>query len=1387
MKNQGSLTIFDIMDRRKRLAKRILAVFLILVVVVSTCFYSGITKNEVEAAGETPEPEEYITYVMKEIRKDPDRKFIILEVVADEQAAEFPYYAPAKYDINLDGSQKDGILTKTSYMTQLEIDDTDDWRNLPGGEVNTYHHPEALFVINPQNANQRDKATASLMSFRTFYNGFSKKYSITVENSFLEVVVPEYYAELKDRLEVHVIEANDLTVEDIDSADLIYIHSNGTDQGGAVALNRLVSRMTGKGEDGTTNNRVASTVVPTYTKSGSNFTANNEPGGYLFSEYEFVANGSDEDIRYKAVLEQYKDDPEKLSYVTYDTVDATVGGVAGYYKSRDMNWLCVEELWKLSLTGRYFPLDNAYADLPIIIDHTGSQGTGSNADKAITFIETCGTAPIDMLGDGTQTILPYEILHQCVQTGIEKDASGNITTDLKFYTSTGMRTGAFSYLNYEPIRNGSLYDIFGGTGKFYNGETKTPLEDGAVIPALHWGTYCKNMLYYWSDQGMKLNETGESLSQRNLLIDAIRRDTRYNFSGWSTDSHTFVSALYNDDGYGGLQNCLRDNFMTYAHTSAMVPQSRHSTVNGIDGYADRYGNESQYLYKMIRWILGAGGGGSHFDPHPNTNETMTFNLLEIEPCNDFRFKKTAEVAGLLKRMSGGTEYTYNSSTGLYEVSGSATATKYKVNVDAYTVNAFDGLTTDLIAEYDFIYMGIGSSNFNGKKGIVYPDPNNIYWTQEVKYLYYGGDDSTNANDITDVKYQELLDYVSVGKVLLLHYQLSLNAEDTSLLYQFLTDSTEYSNVIATDGPQYNGKYSEQNAAVEYNPYVTPSIKNLQVKDTSGNALPIKGDELTYGSDGIINSLVDEGFAVTGDFTNCIPDTDYCIQLIIDEDNDGIFGEERSEYKFSQVINTALTDSAMVEDEDTGLVSFNYTFSVSLPTAYVSDMINWKIGIYEAATADSEQILEFPSSIDKTAVLEADKIHRDTYVGFVPLIKSSADKEAVCNVLHITENDGDKLSADSAFISLLEKAETALNYNVTVTSLNPKNSTDTAKLTAGEIAKGDYQMVIVGTGTYSALSDVLKAEIQKWVTDDNYQSKRILFMNDTDKAVGTFGLTLDQLGQKDGTKTTYNEKSTGEIGVLNDGQINQYPYNIDNDGVTVNAMNPDTYQLMLDFVNATAQTTKGIVVWNTLTSSTSSNEFYVDYKDAINNYFTYSMGNVCYTAMGSCSTEMDRKLMVNIIIGAISKSQYREPPAIIVNNGVMTAGGYNIYVDLEEILEAAERSAAEADALRAEAYVIDFTATNYDNGDMDGWMYWYKTPGDETSAVLLYDYLGTNRLKSGEMREENLTSLVGMADYAEFIAQIEAEQADIVIKAKNDDNQTAEKHVKFRQRSMYNLK
>ncbi len=140
------------------------------------------------------------------------------------------------------------------------------------------------------------------------------------------------------------------------------------------------------------------------------------------------------------------------------------------------------------------------------------------------------------------------------------------------------------------------------------------------------------------------------------------------------------------------------------------------------------------------------------------------------------------------------------------------------------------------------------------------------------------------------------------------------------------------------------------------------------------------------------------------------------------------------------------------------------------------------------------------------------------------------------------------------------------------------------------------------------------------------------------------------GSRGGTFTT------NTVTRLNDGQLTEYPYKID-ETFTVAATHSQWNQLNLNDPE--------IVVWYCLGEQQESayadryKVYNASPKDASNNYYIYNKGNITYSGVGHSSTNnnlepMETKLFVNTMIAAY-KNSLRNPTIEVTNQDAFTTG------------------------------------------------------------------------------------------------------------------------------------
>lgn len=165
-------------------------------------------------------------------------------------------------------------------------------------------------------------------------------------------------------------------------------------------------------------------------------------------------------------------------------------------------------------------------------------------------------------------------------------------------------------------------------------------------------------------------------------------------------------------------------------------------------------------------------------------------VLDLEPCNDFTLKES-DIKSMVKGFTG------------------------SVRIEHMTTAEFNGKIEDLNKEYDMIYMGLNIGMLNTSKGLTIYNDSGL---NGMIYLHVGDKikggsalsglvDGINTyrysgNDITEVKREELEEYVSAGYPIVIAddlYTLKTNRIDRcSNIYSFVNRvKTGHKNIMST--------------------------------------------------------------------------------------------------------------------------------------------------------------------------------------------------------------------------------------------------------------------------------------------------------------------------------------------------------------------------------------------------------------------------------------------------------------------------------------------------------------------------------------------------------------------------------------------------------------
>ena len=351
MKNKNSLTIFDVRRQKK---KRFIIWTLVIVIIMTTCFGQAPLVSEADV-DDKPENYTYFQCIVDEMTKDKDRKFTILEIVPDTSCSEFLFYGADK-----------SIRDKLDWINENEQDTTiRRWFGTIGGWDG---------AVMAQSQYQLNADGFSNFKFTFNISRLTGKKYVEVENMFLNYVLTDYVDFMEDRLVISTKAANEVTVEDVQNADFVYVstkcHDNNT-----YTTNQFFNGYMSDGAGGY--QPVEASQITKYTRNADgSFTevaVNSSGNAPTYMDYEFVENGSEKDELLRSIDGRITGaNPE---YLTYPSADGS-----GYYISRDLSWAAAEAIMNATLEGKTFK-NGQIRMMPVVFDASTIGTAGNNVKR----------------------------------------------------------------------------------------------------------------------------------------------------------------------------------------------------------------------------------------------------------------------------------------------------------------------------------------------------------------------------------------------------------------------------------------------------------------------------------------------------------------------------------------------------------------------------------------------------------------------------------------------------------------------------------------------------------------------------------------------------------------------------------------------------------------------------------------------------------------------------------------------------------------------------------------------------------------------------------------------------------------------------------------------
>ena len=525
----------------------------------------------------------------------------------------------------------------------------------------------------------------------------------------------------------------------------------------------------------------------------------------------------------------------------------------------------------------------------------------------------------------------------------------------------------------------------------------------------------------------------------------------------------------------------------------------------------------------------------------------------------------------------------------------------KTEVTVKSVSEFNGEYQDINSTYDMIFIGLDGQNLNLKTG---RNPETVYNDSDLNgKVYHGGDKVAgsdvryDANDITDGKKEALLDYLRAGYPIVVEdacfkdktakeaeskdINTDYIASDTQM-YEFLkTAISEYEDYIYT----ISDVHSSALFIVQINT-MRPQIEWIQ--DTAGSMVietqltenqSYRGSIEYY----ITNDRKPEEHGYAGDIVK---------HIYLDLNYDGVFTKEEE-----------ISEYGEGSSEKGSVISVDFK-DVSL------GLVPWKV---EIADAGNEH-------------------RRDEIQGY---FRITGEGETPIRVLQVLD-DPSKETANLQFLYgeatnsslgyFLKGAEGLLHAKFEIETVTPAVLSD--RLAHNALYLKSWDVLVLGFGESGNPGDSVVSAVNSFISEGG---SVVVSSAGAEEESGRLGLTAGYLGQADqqtygrlgrdsGSYYRYSgldssmfyKKQSLYAENINDGCITVYPYQIDNRVVFGTATSLKAPDYLLNTGISLDGNEIRTTAWYTLNESGESRNAYNESpRDARNNYYVYSKGNVVY--------------------------------------------------------------------------------------------------------------------------------------------------------------------------------
>ncbi len=888
-----------ILERIKNSKKstKIVAVVLATAVCVTSVWHNVGEKPLQVNAEETNADKSYLEFVIDRMIGGLQENFTILEIVPHTAYGEFRYYIGDE-SVN-EGLEKNQSLLKTYFGNLGFYVDAQSglWK---GGLGDAYDTPYTITT------------TFSRFGYEIMLNSETGEFEVWSPKRFLNHVLAKEKEIFEDRIELRTVEANDLTEEDILAADFIIISLGKHDDNTVNCYDAFTGNTTGN--------------YNTYTKS--------------------VAD--DGTVTYTEVTDQ-----NALTYNTYEKIEIEEedGSVTEKYVSRDLTWENVELLWDNLITGKSIELSDGSVvktAVPVVMDNKGFDALykDGNMYKFELIFRMCDAELLEQIRPYISTTYIDEDGDEQQYINCEDLVTGVLSIDKTFTEETSI-----------ALNRDDIYKICGGNDRSYD------IYRDANPPH---STFLTNDYWVYS---------GDS-----CLIPATMTDVYVHAT--STDEAGFYDRVGNGATVIDVMRYLlgAPDQLKIKRPKVKILEVQPCTVFDYDEYSEVYALAKR-LFLDADGELKDADGNALFDALTESNYNVnganvclqvdciaSFGLNGIN--TDLLAEYDAIILGdnddlLMKDTSTGK--TIDNETALkgyvYRAYGDLIETKTGISV--YYPDDYVELTTSK-------YTANGYSLATAKNGVYYWNPRDLESTSTAfkgwyRYSYKtvypmsadlfnpiivngltsgkyyvlentitlakdaantaalfadkAGNVRLSSNDITQLKTEELKEYINAGKLLILGEEI----------YNYTSSSTTiYPTSNIAEVAQYAIDKDANRIKLAKIGSMLVNMKNRNPELTF-ETLPT---EVEHDANGVVNKFNETGLTLKFKFkVRGIANTDYHVRIYIDKNNDGVFYEsdditnDLNEQYFNGDFTTDangnknITIESTLSDNFNGLVSY----------------------------------------------------------------------------------------------------------------------------------------------------------------------------------------------------------------------------------------------------------------------------------------------------------------------------------------------------------------------------------------------------------------------------------------------------------------------------------